>query len=122
MPTPRIRARRHKALVYRYRDYVIRSFNADKPFDRFAIEQLAGDELPDVASETLIATRFPPLGPWDDEPATRSPTATTSSTTWFGPPRRFSSAWTLGCARCHNHKFEPLTARDYYSMPAIFIR
>ena len=109
-----------KPLVYRYRDYVIRSFNADKPFDRFAIEQLAGDELPGVSPETLIATGFHRLGPWDDEPADPltdrydqlDDLVRTTSEVFLG--------LTLGCARCHNHKFEPLTARDYYSMAAIF--
>ena len=109
-----------KPLVYRYRDYVIRSFNADKPFDRFVIEQLAGDELPGVSPETLIATGFHRLGPWDDEPADPltdrydqlDDLVRTTSEVFLG--------LTLGCARCHNHKFEPLTARDYYSMAAIF--
>ena len=109
-----------KPLVYRYRDYVIRSFNADKPFDRFVLEQLAGDELPDVSPETLIATGFHRLGPWDDEPADAltdrydqlDDLVRTTSEVFLG--------LTLGCARCHNHKFEPLTARDYYSMAAIF--
>src|SRR5262249_7767265 len=54
---------------FRYRDYVIRAFNADKPFDRFILEQLAGDELADADTETLIASGFCRLGPWDDEPA-----------------------------------------------------
>jgi len=109
-----------KPAVWRYRDYVIRSFNDDKPYDRFVIEQLAGDELHDVSPETLIATGFHRLGPWDDEPA--DPLADrydqlddlvrTTSEVFLG--------LTLGCARCHNHKFEPLTARDYYSMAAVF--
>ena len=55
--------------VWKYRDYVIRSFNKDKPYDRFVVEQLAGDELPDVSAETLIALGYTRLGPWDDEPA-----------------------------------------------------
>src|SRR5262249_6941358 len=52
-----------------YRDYVINSFNTDKPFDRFVREQIAGDELTDATAETVIATGFHRLGPWDDEPA-----------------------------------------------------
>ncbi len=109
-----------KPSVWRYRDYVIRAFNEDKPFDRFALEQLAGDELPDVSPETLIATGFHRLGPWDDEPADPltdrydqlDDLVRTTSEVFLG--------LTIGCARCHNHKFEPLTARDYYSMTAIF--
>lgn len=109
-----------KPSVWRYRDYVIRSFNEDKPFDRFAIEQIAGDELSEVSPETMIATGFHRLGPWDDEPAD-PPTdrydqlddlVRTTSEAFLG--------LTLGCARCHNHKFEPLTAADYYSMVAIY--
>ena len=109
-----------KPAVWRYRDYVIRSLNEDKPFDRFAIEQLAGDEIPDVSTETLVATGFHRLGPWDDEPADPltdrydqlDDLARTTSEVFLG--------LTLGCARCHNHKFEPLTARDYYSIVAVF--
>ena len=62
-----------KPSVWRYRDYVIRSFNSDKPFDRFIVEQIAGDELPQISRETLIATGFHRLGPWDDEPAADGP-------------------------------------------------
>ena len=58
-----------KPSAWRYRDYVIDAFNSDKPYDRFIIEQLAGDELPDANAETCIATTFLRLGPWDDEPA-----------------------------------------------------
>ena len=109
-----------KPSVWRYRDYVIRSFNEDKPFDRFAIEQIAGDELPDVSPETMVATGFHRLGPWDDEPADPltdrydqlDDLVRTTSEAFLG--------LTLGCARCHNHKFEPLTAADYYSMVAIY--
>ena len=60
-----------KPFAWRYRDYVIRAFNSDKPFDRFVLEQIAGDELleDDRTSENLIATGYYRLGPWDDEPA-----------------------------------------------------
>jgi hypothetical protein len=109
-----------KPFVWRYRDYVIQSLNDDKPFDRFVLEQLAGDELPDRSLETHIATGFLRLGHWDDEPA--DPAAdrydqlddivSTVGQTFLG--------LTIGCARCHDHKFEPLTARDYYSLVAVF--
>jgi hypothetical protein len=109
-----------KPHAWRYRDYVIQAFNQDKPFDRFILDQLAGDELPDASAETFIATGYYRLGPWDDEPADPKEDrfdqlddmVSTTSQTFLG--------MTLGCARCHNHKFEPLTARDYYSMVAIF--
>ena len=109
-----------KPNVWRYRDYVIRSLNQDKPFDRFAIEQIAGDELPDVSAETLIATGFHRLGPWDDEPADPLTDRYDQLDDLVRTSSEVFLAQTIGCARCHNHKFEPFTARDYYSMAAIF--
>src|SRR5439155_23898660 len=58
-----------KPQAWKFRDYVIRAFNSDKPFDRFIHEQIAGDELPDASEETLLALGYNRLGPWDDEPA-----------------------------------------------------
>ena len=109
-----------KPLAWKYRDYVIRSFNQDKPYDRFILEQLAGDELADSSAETLVATGFNRLGPWDDEPADfpqdrfdqLDDIVRTTSEVFLG--------MTLGCARCHDHKFDPITQRDYYRMVAIF--
>ena len=110
-----------KPLAWKYRDYVIRAFNADKPFNRFATEQLAGDELADgTTAETLIATGYFRLGPWDDEPADPrqdrfdqlDDLVVTTSEVFLG--------LTLGCARCHDHKFEPVTQRDYYRLAAVF--
>jgi hypothetical protein len=109
-----------KPLVWQYRDYVIRAFNSDKPYDRFVTEQLAGDELPDADAETMTAAGYYRLGPWDDEPADPDEDhfdqlddiVSTTSQAFLG--------LTLGCARCHNHKFEPLTTRDYYGMVAVF--
>ena len=109
-----------KPFVWRYRDYVIEALNHGKPFDRFVREQLAGDELPDRTLESHIATGFLRMGHWDDEPA--DPAAdryeqlddmvTTTGLAFLG--------LTIGCARCHDHKFDPLTARDYYSLVAVF--
>jgi hypothetical protein len=110
-----------KPSVWKYRDYVIASLNSDKPYNRFALEQIAGDELPDASHETLIATGFHALGAWQDEvdpleqPQYRADELDdmirTTSQTFLG--------LTLGCARCHNHKFDPLTMVDYYSLAAI---
>jgi hypothetical protein len=110
-----------KPSVWRYRDYVIAALNGDKPYDRFALEQLAGDELPDASDQTLIATGFHALGPWQDEVDPLEAAqyradelddmVRTTSQTFLG--------LTLGCARCHNHKFDPLTMVDYYSLVAI---
>ena len=109
-----------KPLVWQYRDYVIRSLNSDKPYDRFLLEQIAGDELPDATAETLIATGFYRLGHWDDEP---SDPATDRYDQLDDLVRTTSEVFlglTLGCARCHDHKFEPLSTRDYYSLLAVF--
>jgi hypothetical protein len=109
-----------KPHAWRYRDYVIRAFNDDKPFDRFVLEQIAGDELPDADAETIVATGMHRLGPWDDEPADPAEDrfdqlddiVSTTSLAFLG--------LTIGCARCHHHKFEPITMHDYYRMVAIF--
>ena len=106
--------------VWKYRDWVIDSLNADKPYDRFVLEQIAGDELADASAETIIATGFNRLGPWDDEPSDPEQDrfdqlddiVRTTSQTFLG--------LTLGCARCHNHKFDALTMHDYYRMVAVF--
>lgn len=109
-----------KPSVWRYRDYVINSFNADKPFDRFLTEQIAGDEVSEVTAETMTATTFLRLGTWDDEPADPlvdrydqlDDVVKGVATTFLG--------LTLNCARCHNHKFEPLSQIDYARMLAVF--
>jgi hypothetical protein len=109
-----------KPNAWRYRDYVIRALNQDLPYDRFLTEQLAGDELEDADAESRIATGFLRLGAWDDEPADPlqdefdqlDDIVSATSDTFLG--------LTLGCARCHDHKFEPLTQLDYYRMAAIF--
>lgn len=109
-----------KPNAWRYRDYVIRSFNSDKPYDRFIREQLAGDELPDGGNDGLIATGFYRLGLWDDEPADRllatydvlDDIITTTAQGFLG--------LTVNCARCHDHKIDPIPQRDYYSLLAFF--
>jgi hypothetical protein len=107
--------------AWRYRDYVIRSFNADKPYDRFIQEQIAGDELFAGDPEALIATGFLRSGPWEHtgmsvEAVTRQlflDDVTHNTTATF-------LGLTLGCARCHDHKFDPIPTRDYYRMQAVF--
>ena len=109
-----------KDLIWKYRDYIIRAFNEDKPYDRFIKEQLAGDELPDKDGDSITATGFYRLGIWDDEPADR-PLARydylddilrTSSETFLG--------MTVGCARCHDHKIDPIPQKDYYTFLSFF--
>jgi hypothetical protein len=109
-----------KPSAWRYRDYVIDAFNKDKPFDRFILEQLAGDELAEVTAETLIATGFYRLGPWDDEPADRLEDRYDQLDDMVSTTSQVFLGMTLACARCHNHKFDPLTMLDYYRMVAIF--
>ena len=109
-----------KPSVWRYRDYVIAAFNSDKPYDRFIREQIAGDELPDANAETLIATGFHRLGPWDDEPADALQDRADQVDDMIRTTSQAFLGVTLGCARCHDHKFDPLTARDYYSVAAVF--
>ena len=109
-----------KPSAWRYRDYVIDSLNADTPFDQFLTEQLAGDEIENATAESMIATSFLRLGTWDDEPADPlvdrydqlDDVVRGVATTFLG--------LTLSCARCHNHKFEPLSQIDYARMLAVF--
>ncbi len=109
-----------KPFVWRYRDYVIESLNQDKPFDRFVMEQLAGDELPDRSLETHIATGFLRLGHWDDEPADPATDRYDQLDDIVSTTGQAFLGLTIGCARCHDHKFEPLATRDYYSLVAVF--
>ena len=109
-----------KPFVWRYRDYVIRALNNDKPFNRFVLEQLAGDELPDCSLETKIATGFLRLGHWDDEPADPATDRYDQLDDIVSTTGQAFLGLTIGCARCHDHKFEPLSTRDYYSLVAVF--
>ncbi|HWE92963.1 MAG TPA: PSD1 and planctomycete cytochrome C domain-containing protein [Tepidisphaeraceae bacterium] len=111
-----------KPNVWRFRDYVIRSFNDDKPYDRFVKEQLAGDEMPEAAenADPVIATGFYRLGIFDDEPNDRlqarydnlDDIVTTTGQVFLG--------LTVDCARCHNHKIDPIPQADYYRLLAFF--
>ncbi|MCA9034977.1 MAG: PSD1 domain-containing protein [Planctomycetaceae bacterium] len=104
-----------------YRDYVIHSFNSNKPFDQFVIEQLAGDLLPNPSTEQMVASGFNML------------LQTTSE--GGGQPKEYIAKYaadrvrntsqiflgtTMGCAECHNHKYDPITIRDFYSFAAFF--
>jgi len=107
--------------AWRYRDYVIRSLNADKPYTRFILEQLAGDELDEVTYDGLIATGFNRIGPRVLFREKQNPhyrydylddlIATTS---------RAFLGLTVSCARCHDHKFDPISQADYHRMMAAF--
>jgi hypothetical protein len=109
-----------KPFVWRYRDYVIRSFNEDKPYDQFIREQLAGDELEPVTDETLIATGYYRVGPWDDEPADREQALYDDLDDILATTGQVFLGLTIQCARCHDHKFDPLSQLDYYRLLAFF--
>lgn len=109
-----------KPFVWRYRDYVIEALNTDKPFDRFVMEQIAGDELPEKSLESHIATGFLRLGHWDDEPADPPTDRYDQLDDIVSTTGQAFLGLTIGCARCHDHKFEPLSQRDYYSLVAVF--
>ena len=109
-----------KPSVWRYRDYVIDAFNKDKPYDRFVTEQLAGDEAAEANAETRIATTFLRLGTWDDEPADPAVDRCDQLDDVLGTTAAAFLGVTLRCARCHDHKFEPFTQKDYYSILAVF--
>src|SRR5205807_2836110 len=107
--------------AWRYRDYVIRSFNADKPYDRFIQEQVAGDELWPRDPDAVVATSLYCVGPVLAESAMISnqleyewltDAADTTGAAFLG--------LTFGCARCHDHKYDPIKQGDYYAMQAIF--
>jgi len=111
-----------------YRDYLIRSFNADKPYARFVEEQLAGDVLFPDDPDATVATAFVAVGPWDESSQMgimdgtldkqvaryldRDDMLTTTMSTFVST--------TAHCARCHNHKFDPIPQSDYYALQAVF--
>lgn len=106
---------------YVWRDWVVRALNANMPFDQFTIEQLAGDLLPKPSLDQLVATAFNRNHmlngeggaiPEEQRSVNLFDRVDTTASTWMG--------LTMGCARCHDHKYDPLTQRDYYSMMAYF--
>ena len=107
--------------IWPYRDYVINAFNANMPFDRFTREQLAGDLLKDPTREQRVASGYNRLGMMTAEGGAQDKEYLAKYAA--DRVRNVSSVWlgaTLGCAECHDHKFDPLTARDFYSMAAFF--
>jgi cytochrome c553 len=109
-----------KRTMWRYRDWVIDAFNANMPFDRFTVAQIAGDLLPNATLEDRIATGFERntmlndeggIDPEEFRAAAVIDRVNTTATVWMGT--------TLACAQCHDHKFDPFTQRDYYSLFAV---
>ncbi len=109
-----------KPHAWRYRDYVIRSFNDDKPYDRFIREQLAGDELPEVTNDSTIATGYYRLGLWDDEPADKLQAKYDVLDDIVATTGQVFLGLTFNCARCHDHKIDPILQRDYYGLVSFF--
>lgn len=118
--TDGFRADDHRPEAYRYRDYVIRAFNADLPYDRFLRQQLAGDELEPDNPEAVVATHF--LRLWPDEF-----NAVNLEQRWQEILDEVTEVTglaflglTVGCARCHDHKYDPTTQVDYFRLQAFF--
>jgi cytochrome c553 len=109
-----------KPNAWKYRDYVIRSFNDDKPYDRFLREQLAGDELDEVTDDSIIATGYYRLGIWDDEPADPDQARYDAFDDIISTTSQAMLGLTVGCARCHDHKIDPIPQADYYGLMAFF--
>jgi Protein of unknown function (DUF1553)/Protein of unknown function (DUF1549)/Planctomycete cytochrome C len=109
-----------KPNAWKYRDYVVQSFNSDKPYDRFIYEQLAGDEIDNPTIESLTATGFYRLGIWDDEPADPLQAKFDGYDDIVTVAGQGILGLTFNCARCHDHKIDPIPQRDYYQMVAFF--
>jgi hypothetical protein len=110
--------------AWRYRDYVIAAFNADKPFDQFIREQLAGDLLPAKddreKAEFLIATGFLAIGPKAHDERNRQQFAMDVADEQIDVTFQAFQGLTVACARCHDHKFDPIPQKDYYALAGIF--
>jgi hypothetical protein len=110
--------------AWRYRDYVIRSLNADKPYDRFVREQIAGDVLSPVTPDGVTATGFLVCGPWDEVgneqqgALSRRRVREEELEDMVAAVGQTFLGLTLNCARCHGHKFDPIPQRDYYRVKA----
>jgi hypothetical protein len=112
--------------AWRYRDYVVHSFNQDKPYTQFVKEQLAGDVLEPVTQEGIVATGFLVAGPWDEVGATqqgllmRKRVREEELEDILSAVGQTFLGLTVNCARCHDHKFDPIPQRDYYRLKAVF--
>lgn len=111
---------RKKPFVWRYRDWVVDAFNQDLPYAQFLRSQLAGDELPEPRVADLVATGYYRLGVWDDEPTDRLQTRYDDLDGIADTTARVMLGVSMGCARCHDHKKDPLPQRDYYAFLAFF--
>ncbi|MBL8849659.1 MAG: PSD1 domain-containing protein [Planctomycetaceae bacterium] len=111
--------------AWRYRDWVVDSFNRDLPFDQFIVHQIAGDLLPDPAggefyADGLVATTFLSNGVWDRGDADKEKMLSDMVDDNVDTIGKAFMGLTLGCARCHDHKFDPISQQDYYGLAGIF--
>lgn len=111
-----------RPFAWRYRDYVVRSFNRDQPFTEFVTQQIAGDELPDYSDENLIATGFLAAARISSNEEDKALQRNDVAVDIVNAVGSGLLGLTLHCAQCHDHKFDPLTARDFYSLQAFFVR
>lgn len=113
--------------AWHYRDYVIRAFNEDKPYDRFLREQIAGDVIAPEDEGSAVATGFLAAGPWDfvGQVETKSPVLNRAARAldlddMVTQVMTATMAMTVNCARCHDHKLDPITQQEYYQLTAVF--
>ena len=111
-----------RSFAWRYRDYVVKSFNADTPYDVFVRRQVAGDELLPPSDENLIATGFLAAARFSGNEEDKQKRRNDVLVDIVGATSSALLGLTLGCAQCHNHKFDPITQRDYYRFQGFFIR
>lgn len=109
-----------KSGAWKYRDWVVQALNEDMPYDRFILEQLAGDELPDRSESTVIATGFLRLGTWNDEPNDPQEYKYERLEDMVHATGTAFLGLTIKCARCHDHKFDPIPQTDYYRVAGAF--
>ncbi|MEJ7608082.1 MAG: DUF1549 and DUF1553 domain-containing protein [Bryobacteraceae bacterium] len=111
-----------RSTAWRYRDYVIRSFQKDKPFDLFIKEQLAGDELRAEGdrSERLVALGFLRMGTWEADATSKKQLRQDFLNEITGTTASVFLGFTAGCAQCHNHKYDPIPQRDFYRLQSFF--
>jgi hypothetical protein len=111
--------------AWRYRDWVVASFNRDLPFDQFIVHQIAGDLLPspdgqEYYADGLVATTFLSNGSWDRGDADKEKMVSDMVDDHIDTIGKAFMGLTLGCARCHNHKFDPISQADYYGLAGVF--
>ncbi|MCH2161692.1 MAG: DUF1549 domain-containing protein, partial [Phycisphaerales bacterium] len=111
---------RNKPAAWRYRDWVVDAINRDVSWDRFLTEQLAGDELPDRDLDSLVATGYYRLGIWDDEPTDTLLAQYDDLDSIVDVTSRTMLGMSVSCARCHEHKRDPIPQSDYYRLAAVF--